>query len=91
MSSIMHQKIAEVGMAANQAPGAIDWDIIPDDSVFDNRMEEDPRLDDWVEVPEDYLDSEGQTTDQKAMQHARLQTIIACIFFLCFGVSLITF
>jgi hypothetical protein len=81
MNAIMHQKIAEVGMAANQAPGAIDWEIIPDGSTFDDRMEEDARLDDWADVPKDSLDSEGQTIGQKAMQHARLQMIITCIFF----------
>jgi len=63
----MHQKVAELGMAANRPPGAIDWEIIPDDSIFDNRMEVDVHPDDWVDIPEDFLDVEGQTIGQKAI------------------------
>ena len=80
MNAIMHQKVAEVGMAANRAPGAIDWEIIPDDSIFDDRMEEDMHQDNWVDIPKDSLDSEGQ----KGLQHERLQTIITCVLvFFC--------
>jgi hypothetical protein len=84
MAAIMRQKVAELGMAANQAPGAIDWEVVPDGSIFDDRMEVDVHLDDWEDVPEDSLDAKGQATGQKAMQRARLQTIIMCVLvFFC--------
>jgi hypothetical protein len=88
---VMHQKIAEVGMATNQAPGAIDWEIIPDGFIFDDRMEEGMHLDNWVDIPKDSLDSEAQMIGQKLMQHEQLQTVITCIFFLCYNVCLIAF
>jgi hypothetical protein len=37
-STLMHQKVAELGMAANQEPGAIDWEIIPNTSIYDNSI-----------------------------------------------------
>ena len=35
----MRQKIAELGMAANREPGAIDWEIIPDAAIHNNPMD----------------------------------------------------
>ena len=84
MKAIMRQKVAELSMAANQTPGAIDWEVVPDASIFDDQMEVDAHLDNWVDIPEDSLDAEGQTIGQKAMEHARLQMIITCILgFFC--------
>ena len=42
-------------------------------------MEVDMHLDDWEDVLKDFLDFKGQAIGQKAMQHARLQTIIMCV------------
>ena len=87
----MYQKIAEFGMTANQAPGPIDWEIIPDGSIFGDWMEVDEYPGDWEDMPENFLGLEGQTISQKAMQRARLQTIIAYVVFLCCAASLIAF
>jgi hypothetical protein len=79
MNAAMRRKVAELGIAANKAPGAVDWEVIPDSSIFDDQMEVDAHLDDWVDIPENSLDAEGQTIGQKAILHARLQTIITCV------------
>jgi hypothetical protein len=76
----MRQKVAEIGIAANQVPGIIDWTLIPDTSIFEDTMDVDPCLDDWEDVFDEDLGFEGQTVGQKVMQHARLQTIITFAF-----------
>jgi len=65
----MRQKIAELGMIANQATDAIDWEIIPDLSSHDDSMDVDPQLDEWDDICEEKIGP-----DRKAV--ARLQTII---------------
>jgi len=66
----MHQKIAELGMAANQEPGAIDWEVIPEVSIYDNPMDVDPHLDDWEDILEEDPGAQGLTTGQRLVQHA---------------------
>ena len=68
----MRQKIVESGMAANQVPGAIDWEIIPDVSIHHDSMDIDPHLDEWEDIFEENMGPEGNAV-------ARLQTIILCI------------
>ena len=70
-STLMHQKIAELGMAANQEPGAIDWEIIPNTSIYDDSMNVDPHVDEWGDIFE-----EDMSPERKAV--TRLQTIISC-------------
>jgi hypothetical protein len=74
----MRQKIAELGMAANQVPGMIDWEIIPDVSIYDNPMDVDAHLDEWEDIFEEDSGIEGQSIGQTLVQQARLQTIITC-------------
>jgi len=66
----MHQKIVESGMAANQVPGAINWEIIPDVSIHHNPMDIDPHSDEWEDIFEENMGPEGKAV-------ARLQTIIS--------------
>jgi len=70
-STLMHQKITELGMAANQEPGAIDWEIIPNTSIYDDSMNVDPHLDEWEDIFEENMGPEGKAI-------TRLQTIILC-------------
>ena len=91
LTALMHQKIAEVGMTANQEPDTIDWEIVPDASSYDDPMAVESHLDGWEDLFEDDLGAEGQTGGQGITQHARLQEIIRYVssFFPCHGVSLI--
>jgi len=91
LTTLMHQKITEAGMTANQEPDTIDWEIVPDASYPDDPMDVDSHLDDWEDVFEGDLGAEGQTVGQRVTQHARLQAIITCVlsFFPCNHVSLI--
>jgi len=73
LSTHMCQKIAEVGMAANQEPGAIDWEIIPDAFSHEDPMDIDPQLDEWEDICEENMGPEGEAV-------ARLQMIISCTF-----------
>jgi hypothetical protein len=70
-STLMHQKVAELGMAANQEPGAIDWEIIPNTSIYDNSMNVDPHADEWEDIFEENMGPKGKAV-------TRLQTIISC-------------
>ena len=63
-------------MIANQTPGEIDWEVIPENSFYDNPMDVDPHLDEWEDVFEEELGAEGQTVGQNVMRHAELQSII---------------
>jgi hypothetical protein len=69
----MQQKVAELSMAANQEPGAIDWEVVPDASIHDNLMDVDPHLDEWEDIFEENVGLESKMV-------ARLQTIISYIF-----------
>ena len=91
LTALMHQKIAEVGMTANQEPDRIDWEIVPDTSSYDDPMAVESHLDGWEDLFKDDLGAEGQTGGQGITQHARLQEIIWYVssFFPCHGVSLI--
>jgi hypothetical protein len=91
LTALMRQKIAEVGMIANQEPDTIDWEIVPDASSYDDPMGIESHLDGWEDLFEEDLDAEGQRGDQSVTQHARLQGIITCVssFFPCHHVSLI--
>jgi hypothetical protein len=68
----MHQKIAELGMAANLELGPIDWEIIPDTSIHNNSMDVDPHFDEWEDISEENMGPDGKAV-------ARLQTIISCV------------
>ena len=59
-------------MAANQVPGAIDWEIIPDVSIHHDPMDTDPHSDEWEDIFEENMGPEGKAV-------ARLQTIISRI------------
>ena len=72
-STPMRQKIAELGMAANQEPGAIDWEIIPDAAIHDDPMDVDPCLDEWEDIFDEKMGPEGKAI-------TKLQTIISCAF-----------
>jgi hypothetical protein len=79
LTALMRQKIAETGMIANQTPGEIDWEVIPENSIHDDPMDIDSRLDEWEDVFEEDLGADGQTVSQKVMRHAGLQNIITCV------------
>jgi hypothetical protein len=79
LTALMRQKIAEAGMIANKAPGQINWEVIPENSIYNDAMDVDPQLDEWEDVFEEDLGAEGQTASQKAMWHAELQSIITCL------------
>ncbi len=66
-------------MIANQTPGKINWEVIPENSFYDNPMDIDPQLDEWEDVFEEELGADGQTVGQNVMQHAELQSIITCV------------
>src|SRR6266705_2844107 len=70
-STLMHQNIAELGMAANQEPGAIDWEVIPNTSTYDDSMDVDPHSDEWEDIFEENMGPEGKVI-------TRLQTLISC-------------
>jgi len=57
-------------MAANQVPGAINWEIIPDVSIHHDPMDIDPHSDEWEDIFEENMGPEGKAV-------ARLQTIIS--------------
>ena len=61
LTALMRQKIIEVGMAANQEPDTIDWEIIPNASSYDDPMAIESHLDDWEDLFEEDLGAEGQT------------------------------
>ena len=73
-SKLMCQKIAELGMASNQEPGAIDWEVIPDAPIHDDPMDVDSNLNEWKDIFE-------ENTGPKGMAVTRLQTIISCALF----------
>jgi hypothetical protein len=80
MTSLLRQTIAELGTAANQVPGPVDWEAIPDGSIYDGHMDVDPLIGDWEDIFEEDPSIKGQVVGQGLMQHARLQTIITCVF-----------
>jgi hypothetical protein len=82
LTALMRQKITEASMIANQVPGEIDWEVIPENSLYDDPMDVDPHLDEWEDVFEDYLGAEGQKVGQKVMRDAELQNIITCVLIL---------
>ena len=82
LTALMRQKIAEASMIANQAPGELDWEVIPENSIYGDPMDVDPQLDEWEDVFEEDLGAEGQTVGQKTMRHAELQSIITCVVIL---------
>lgn len=57
----MRQRIAETSMTANHEPGEIDWEVIPENSIYDDPMDVDPHLDEWEDICEEDLGAEGQT------------------------------
>ena len=73
LSALMRQKVAESGMIANREPGAIDWEIIPNASIHDDTMDVDPHSDEWVDILEEDMGSEGKAA-------GRLQTVISYAF-----------
>lgn len=79
LTALMRQKITEASMIANHAPGEIDWEVIPEISIYGDPMDVDPRLDEWEDVLEEDLSAEGRTVDQKVMRDAELQNIIMCV------------
>jgi len=74
LSALMRQNIAESGMAANQEPGAIGWEIIPEASTHDDPMDVDPHLDEWEDIFEEIMGPKGKAV-------AGLQTVISCTLF----------
>ncbi len=78
----MRQKIIEASIITNQTPGEIDWEVISENSIYDDLMDIDPQLDEWEDVFEEGLGAKGQTVGQKIMQHAELQSIITCVLIL---------
>ena len=88
MTSILHQTITDLGAAANQVPGPVDWDVVPDISIYDDIMDVDPLMGEWEDVFEEDLSVEGQIVGQGLMQHARLQAIITCVFHFLFLANL---
>ena len=91
LTALIHQKIAEVGMTANQEPDTIDWEVVPDASSYDDPMGLESHFDGREDLFEEDLGAEGQTGGQRVVQHVRLQEIIMCVlsFFPCHHVSLI--
>ena len=92
LTALMCQKIAEAGMITNWAPGEIDWEVIPENPIYNDPMDIDPHLDEWEDVFEEDLAPEGQTVGQKVLRHAELQNIIMCVIsftFTCYCASLI--
>ena len=80
MTLLLRQTIAELGTAANQVPGAVNWEVIPDVSIFDDPMDVGPDMGEWEDIFKEDPSVEGQAIGQGLMQHARLQTIIMCVF-----------
>ncbi len=80
MTSLLRQTIAELGTATNQVPGLVDWEVIPDVPIYDDPMDVDPLMGDWEDIFEKDPSIKGQMVGQGLMQHARLQTIITCVF-----------
>jgi hypothetical protein len=69
----MHEKIAELSMAANQEPGAINWEIIPEAPIYNDLMDIDSCLNEWEDIFEENMDPKGKAV-------IRLQTVILCAF-----------
>jgi hypothetical protein len=88
MTSILRQTIADLSTAANQVPGLVDWDVIPDVSIYDDLMDVDPLMGEWEDIFEEDPSVEGQMVGQGLMQHARLQAIITCAFHFLFLANL---
>lgn len=80
MTSLLCQTIAELGTAANQVSGAVNWEVIPDVSIYDDPMDVDPDMGEWEDIFKEDPSVEGQVVSQGLMQCARLQTIITCVF-----------
>ena len=67
LTALMCQKITEASMIANRTPGEIDWEVIPENSIYNNLMDVDPHLDEWEDVFEEDLAAKGQTVSQKVL------------------------
>jgi hypothetical protein len=80
LTTLLRQKIAELGMAGNKSPGPIDWAIVPDIPTSCDQMDIDSPLDEWEDIIEDDLGAEGhEAFGQMAARYTRMQSIITCV------------